>query len=223
MRLSTRSTWPAMREPARRATAGGPRATPAGTPGRHRPLVRPDDGAAGVDEVEGALRNRAASRDRHWPMPWRRFSRRRMTCAASSPTMATSISPRVRFPNPFVTGIRFSLATGLHVVPAHDCRHLSQAWRARRAAEQAETDAARPSMIAGGRTLAARRAGRPAFAGRAPPGGVAPPSNTSGILGRRAWPAGRIGRLGATAGLDGGSRSMHRMPPRATPKPRTKS
>jgi len=51
---------------------------------------------------------------------------------------------RVRFPNPFVTGIRFSLATGLHVVPAHDRRHLSQAWRARRAAEQAGTDAARP-------------------------------------------------------------------------------
>ena len=44
---------------------------------------------------------------------------------------------RVRFPNPFVTIIRFSLATGLHVVPAHDRRHLSQAWRARRAAEQA--------------------------------------------------------------------------------------
>ena len=31
-----------------------------------------------------------------------------------------------------------------------------------------------------------------------PPGGVAPPSNTAGILGRRAWPAGRLARLGAT-------------------------
>ena len=51
---------------------------------------------------------------------------------------------RVRFPNPFVTGIRFSLATGLHVVPAHDRRHLSQAWRARRAAEQQGADSTRP-------------------------------------------------------------------------------
>jgi outer membrane protein OmpA-like peptidoglycan-associated protein len=38
-----------------------------------------------------------------------------------------------------------------------------------------------------------------AFAGRCiPGGGVAPPSNTAGILSRRAWPAGRLARLGAT-------------------------
>jgi hypothetical protein len=41
----------------------------------------------------------------------------------------------VRFPNPFVRGIRFSLATGLHVIAAHDRRHLLQAWRVRRALE----------------------------------------------------------------------------------------
>jgi hypothetical protein len=41
----------------------------------------------------------------------------------------------VRFPNPFVRGIRFSLATGLHVITAHQRRHLWQAWRVRRAAE----------------------------------------------------------------------------------------
>jgi DinB superfamily len=46
---------------------------------------------------------------------------------------------RVRFPNPFVTGVRFSLATGLHVLAAHDRRHLWQAWRVRRAAEQGAT------------------------------------------------------------------------------------
>jgi hypothetical protein len=40
----------------------------------------------------------------------------------------------VRFPNPFVRGVRFSLATGLHVIPAHERRHLWQAWRVRRAA-----------------------------------------------------------------------------------------
>ena len=37
-----------------------------------------------------------------------------------------------------------------------------------------------------------------------PPGGVAPPSNTPGILGRRALPAGRIVALGATMDLHHG-------------------
>ena len=35
----------------------------------------------------------------------------------------TSIS----FTNPFIKAIRFSLATGLHVIPAHERRHLHQA------------------------------------------------------------------------------------------------
>jgi hypothetical protein len=43
---------------------------------------------------------------------------------------------RIRFPNPFISGVRFSLATGLHVIPAHERRHLWQAWRARTAAER---------------------------------------------------------------------------------------
>ena len=43
----------------------------------------------------------------------------------------------VRFPNPFVRGLRFSLATGLHVIAAHERRHLWQAWRVRQAAGQA--------------------------------------------------------------------------------------
>ena len=42
----------------------------------------------------------------------------------------------VTFPNPFVGGIRFSLATGLHVLASHARRHLWQAWNVRRAAEQ---------------------------------------------------------------------------------------
>ena len=41
----------------------------------------------------------------------------------------------VHFPNPFIVGVRFSLATGLHVIAAHDRRHLWQAWNVRRAAE----------------------------------------------------------------------------------------
>jgi len=42
-----------------------------------------------------------------------------------------------RFPNPFVRGIHFSLATGLHVILAHEKRHLWQGWQVRRAAEAA--------------------------------------------------------------------------------------
>jgi hypothetical protein len=45
----------------------------------------------------------------------------------------------VRFPNPFIRGIAFSLATGLNVIAAHQRRHLWQAWRVRRAAESAIT------------------------------------------------------------------------------------
>ena len=40
----------------------------------------------------------------------------------------------VRFANPFIPGLRFSLATGLHVLAAHERRHLWQAWNVRRAA-----------------------------------------------------------------------------------------
>ena len=43
----------------------------------------------------------------------------------------------VRYPNPFMPGVRFSLATGLHIIVAHERRHLWQAWRARKAAEAA--------------------------------------------------------------------------------------
>lgn len=39
----------------------------------------------------------------------------------------------VRFPNPFIRGVRFSLATGLHVIASHDRRHVWQAWNVRRA------------------------------------------------------------------------------------------
>jgi hypothetical protein len=39
----------------------------------------------------------------------------------------------IRFVNPFVRRIRFSLATGLHVIAAHDRRHLWQAWNVRAA------------------------------------------------------------------------------------------
>ena len=40
----------------------------------------------------------------------------------------------VTFPNPFIRGVRFSLATGLHILAAHERRHLVQAARAKQAA-----------------------------------------------------------------------------------------
>ncbi len=43
----------------------------------------------------------------------------------------------ILFPNPLLPGIRFSVATGVHVITAHERRHIWQAWRARRAAEDA--------------------------------------------------------------------------------------
>ena len=33
----------------------------------------------------------------------------------------------IRFPNPFLKGLRFSLATAFHAIPAHERRHLHQA------------------------------------------------------------------------------------------------
>ena len=42
---------------------------------------------------------------------------------------------KIRFRNPFVRGLRFSLVTGLHIIAAHERRHLWQAWRVRRVAE----------------------------------------------------------------------------------------
>ena len=41
------------------------------------------------------------------------------------------------FPNPFVRAIRFSLATGLHVIAAHERRHLWQARQVRQKIESA--------------------------------------------------------------------------------------
>lgn len=43
----------------------------------------------------------------------------------------------VTFPNPFVSGLRWSLATGLNVITSHERRHLWQAWNVRKAMEAA--------------------------------------------------------------------------------------
>ena len=46
----------------------------------------------------------------------------------------------IAFPNPFIPGIRFSLATGLNVITSHQRRHLAQAWRVRRTVEAVEKE-----------------------------------------------------------------------------------
>ena len=43
----------------------------------------------------------------------------------------------LQYPNPFIPGINQSLSTGLHVITAHERRHLWQAGRVRRSAEAA--------------------------------------------------------------------------------------
>src|SRR3989442_9122834 len=69
----------------------------------------------------------------------------------------------------------------------------------------------------GQRALAARGARLAAFDGRCIPGGcVAPPSNTPGILGRRALPAGRLARLGATPAFRHGLRAADAISTRRT-------
>src|SRR5687767_7755534 len=56
-----------------------------------------------------------------------------------------------------------------------------------------------PAPTVSGRAPAARGESLAAFDGRCiPAGGVAPRSHTAGMLGRRALPAGRLARLGAT-------------------------
>lgn len=42
---------------------------------------------------------------------------------------------RAQFANPFISGLRFSVGTGLLVIEAHDRRHLEQAQRVRAAAQ----------------------------------------------------------------------------------------
>jgi hypothetical protein len=57
----------------------------------------------------------------------------------------------VRFVNPFVRGIRFSLATGLHVITSHERRHLWQAWNVRRkipGVSARGSEAAAPGVLA---------------------------------------------------------------------------
>jgi DinB superfamily len=68
----------------------------------------------------------------------RRFLASQDEMRASLQTYAGFDLSSVRFPNPFIRGVRFSLATGLLVVAAHERRHLWQAWRVRHSGEQSD-------------------------------------------------------------------------------------
>src|SRR5204863_3353331 len=73
------------------------------------------------------------------------------------------------------------------------------------------------SLAAFGAPSAAAALGTP-FDGRCIPGGcVAPPSNTGGILSRRALPAGRLARLGATPDFHHGLQALSAPPGRDYP------
>jgi hypothetical protein len=52
----------------------------------------------------------------------------------------------VRFSNPFISALRFSLATGLRVIAAHERRHLWQAWNVRAANEKTVARSAAPLL-----------------------------------------------------------------------------
>jgi hypothetical protein len=45
----------------------------------------------------------------------------------------------VWFRSPFVQALRFSVASGIHIIAAHERRHLWQAWKIRRSAESVLT------------------------------------------------------------------------------------
>lgn len=54
----------------------------------------------------------------------------------------------VLFPNPFIRGVRFSLATGIHVLAAHERRHL---WQARNVESAARRTAPAEAALHAGR------------------------------------------------------------------------
>ena len=91
--------------------------------------------------------------------------------------------------------LRYQMATDVH--PRVDGSIEPLAYRLSPAqAFEVWRESAEPIPSA---SLTARGESLAAFDGRCiPAGGVAPPSNTPGILGRRALPAGRLARLGAT-------------------------
>ena len=127
----------AMQPSAERARTGGRRRRRAALPG----LV----GGWFVNYLEppvkARLKTKAPSKIRPRPSPplgdaFAAFLASQEDVRAFLRTYADIDLAGVRFPNPFIPGVRFSLATGLHVIASHERRHLWQAWRVRRAAEQ---------------------------------------------------------------------------------------
>jgi hypothetical protein len=145
-----------------RRVAAWPEAPPACCARAHWRLVRADHGTAGEAPLhdEGAKEDRARANRRRCRTPPGSFWRRQDDVRAFLRALRGHDLAGVRFVNPFAPAIRFTLATGLHVLVSHDRRHLWQAWNVRRALE--ELDPARLIRITrihpphvGGRSRAA--------------------------------------------------------------------
>jgi hypothetical protein len=133
----------------------------------NREYIKAMELAAGRGRARGCLRKQLAKPGLFgsWfirsiePPVKRRFKAPQAICPRTAPPLADSLDSlvashdRVReflvsnadldlasihFPNPFIPGVRFSLATGIHVIPAHERRHLWQARMVRQLAENAQ-------------------------------------------------------------------------------------
>lgn len=120
----------AMRDPAMRAREQGrPRRRPA-LPGFFGGMfvrsLEPPPGALSKLKAPGKIRPRTAP-----PLSdaFAAFMKSQRESRAFLREFADLDLAGITFPNPFISGLRFSLATGLHVIVAHNKRHLWQAWR----------------------------------------------------------------------------------------------
>jgi hypothetical protein len=84
----------------------------------------------------------------------------------------------VTFPNPFIRGVRFSLATGLHVLAAHQRRHLWQASNVREASLQALGFSSAPSSLASSRA-SSPASSQASYSGAASVSSTSSPASTS--------------------------------------------
>lgn len=64
-----------------------------------------------------------------------RFLSGNQSCRELLLTARTKNVNRIRFWNPFIPGLRFTVATGLETIPAHQRRHILQAERVRNSAD----------------------------------------------------------------------------------------
>ena len=113
---------------------------------RRRPALPGPLGRLFIKWMEPPVRRRGKAprliRPREQPpleTAYANFQRQQQQVRSFLETYADIDLAGVKFPNPFVSGLRWSLATGLNVITSHERRHLWQAWNVRRAMEAAAT------------------------------------------------------------------------------------